>query len=225
MPMLRSIYAKLGTNPSAAEKIVWGGILVSFFFLGRGGEMWGSLEKSMKWSNLKLWSEPGVLWSPGKGKPTAASVKWDTDKTNTRANMHLFASGDPILCPVLGVQWILEGRTQLASRKRMTERAVDGGPKATALKWLKQAALENGVAFKDLGLYTLHSIRVGATTALAEGGCDEMLLRLTGRWRSNTNRLYQRRTEGTFIGVPQMMLQSEARLAQEWGRGEGRNTL
>ena len=68
--------------------------------------------------------------------------------------------------------------------------------------------------------YALHNLQVGGTTVLAEAGCCEMFIRLQGRWKSNTNRRYTRRSTGTFLGVSAMMLGTETALNEEWGWGE-----
>ena len=65
----------------------------------------------------------------------------------------------------------------------------------------------SGVSGDKLGLYVLHSLRVGGATALMEAGCDELLLRLHGRWKSNACQGYTRRRPNTFVRSASWMVE------------------
>ena len=219
--MIRVMRARLGDNPSDSDKIVWGGILLSFLFLGRGGEFWGS-KHALKIKNIMMWAGVNNRWKMCNKKPKSVSVKWDTDKTSTEAEVNLFGSGDPDMCPVEAALWILKGRRgYLAKGRKLSDKASAGSSRATALAWIQDAARATGVPEGKLKLYKLHSLRVGGTTVLAAGGKDEMIIRLHGRWKSNTNRRYAHRTPGTFIGVSALMVSTEKMEKEAWGGGDG----
>ena len=219
--MMRVMRARLDLEPSDSNKIIWGGILLSFYFLGRGGEFWGS-KHALKMDNIMLWAGVRKRWEVCSKKPKSVSVKWDTDKTSTEAEVNLFASGCPDLCPVEAALWILKGRRGLMAKGiKVKKEASSGSSRATALIWIKDAAIATGVPEERLKMFKLHSLRVGGTTVLAAGGQDEMVLRLHGRWRSNANRRYAHRTPGTFIGVSAMMLATENIEKEAWEGGDG----
>ena len=183
--------------------------------------MWGAPGKALEMKDLVLWVDDGVQWDGGNGQPMSVSITWYNDKTKTNDTMMLFRSGDQEFCPVVGAMMLLNGRrwVQANTERQLTQSVVDGSKRADALAWIKWAARECGAPEEDIDRYALHSLRVGGTTVLAEAGCCEMLIRLHGRWKSNTNRRYTRRSTGTFLGVSAMMVGTEAALNAEWGRG------
>ena len=109
----------------------------------------------------------------------------------------------------------------LAKGYKLSDKASAGSSRAKALEWIKDAARATGVPEDKLKLYKLHSLRVGGTTVLAAGGKDEMIIRLHGRWKSNTNRRYAHRTPGTFIGVSALMISTEKSEKEAWEGGDG----
>ena len=219
--MMRSMIARQRNNLSGTNMIICGGIVLGFFFLERGGELWGAPGKALELKDLVLWVGEGVQWNGTNGQPVSVSVSWLNDKTNTNATMMLFRSGDKDLCPVVGAMMLLSGRRWVQSNldRQLSQSVVDGSKRRDALAWIKTAARECGAPEEDIDRYALHSLRVGGTTVLAEAGCCEMLIRLHGRWKSNTNRRYTRRSTGTFLGVSAMMVGTETALNEEWGRG------
>ena len=208
-------------------RIVWAqhdtlwGILLGFLFLERGGELWGVPGKSLEWKDLILWEDDGVVWTGGKKKPVSVTVRWWNDKTKSNMSIMLFRSGREEICPVKAAMMILKGRRWVQSKqsKRLSQKVVYGSDRKVAIAWIKTAARTCGVDEKDIDRFALHSLRVGATTVLAEAGCCEMLIRLYGRWKSNTNRRYTRSSTGTFLGVSERMVNTEVALMAEWGRG------
>lgn len=219
---MRLMQARLGDNPTDSDKIVWGGIMLCFFFLGRGGEFWGG-KHALKMENIMLWNGVGDRWEFCTKRPKSVSVKWDTDKTSTEAEVNLFGSGDKAgMCPVEAALWILKGRRGLLRKGiKITSKASSGSSRATALAWIQDAARATGVPEEKMDRFKLHSLRVGGTTVLAAAGKDEMIIRLHGRWSSNTNRRYTHRTPGTFIGVSALMMSTEKEEKDAWGGGDG----
>ena len=219
--MIRSMLARAKDNLNGPNMILCGGIVLGFFFLERGGELWGSAGVALEMNELVLWVGDGVEWNGHNGHPVSVSITWLNDKTNTNATVMLFRSGDPDFCPVAAAMMLLSGRkwVQSGSDRPLGASVVAGTRKREAISWIKTAARECGAPEEDMDRYALHSLRVGGTTVLAEAGCCEMLIRLQGRWRSNTNRRYTRRSTGTFLGVSAMMLGTETALSEEWGWG------
>ena len=217
--MLRSLATRFSGNLEAETRIMWGCIQLSFFFLERGGEVWGS-EHALQLSNVTLWEAESNVWRGNYAKkPKAVTIKWPTDKTQTGAEITMFASGDKELCPVMAMMMILEGRAMLEVRgKTPSKYASSGASKSSAVKAIRWAATRNGVT-ENLDRYVLHSLRVGGTTQLAAAGCQEMIIRMHGRWRSTTIRGYARRLRGTFVGVAGDMVRENEEEAIAWGRG------
>ena len=213
--------ARVKCQLTGQNMILCGGIVLGFFFLERGGELWGSPGKALEMNDLILWVGDGVKWNGHNGQPVSVSVTWVNDKTNTNATMMLFRSGDVDFCPVVATMMLLQGRTMVErhSDLPLSQSVVAGTKRAMAIAWIKRAATDCGAPREDLDRYALHSLRVGGTTVLAEAGCCEMLIRLHGRWKSNTNRRYTRRSTGTFVGVSAMMVGTETALNEAWGWG------
>ena len=217
--MLRSLASRYTGTLDAKTKILWGCLQLSFFFLERGGEVWGSAH-SLQMSNVTLWEEEKKVW---KGNtevlPKAITIRWPTDKTHSGAEVTMFASGDKELCPVRAMLLVLQGRALLNGKPKPLSMAVcSGTSKSAAVKAIRWAAVKCGVT-ENLDRYVLHSLRVGGTTQLAAAGCQEMIIRMHGRWRSTTIRGYARRLRGTFVGVAGDMVRENQEEADAWGRG------
>ena len=221
MPMLERMVLRLEQNLTASNMILLGGILLGFFFLERGGELWGVKGKALELKDLILWEGDGVVWTGKNGYPISVTIRWWDDKTKSNASVMLFRSGRNVICPVKAAVMILKGRrwTQAQQGKELSTMVVDGSKRTVAIKWIKDAAKACGVPEEDIDRYALHSLRVGGTTVLAEAGCCEMLIRLHGRWKSNTNRRYTRSIPGTFLGVSERMVNTSVALRREWERG------
>ena len=222
--MLRSLASRYAGNIDAETKIMWGCLQISFFFLERGGEVWGSAH-ALELSNVTLWEAESKVWTGDySNKPKAITIKWPTDKTQSGAEITMFASGDKELCPVRAMMMILEGRAALRLRaKPLTKFVSSGASKSSAVKAIRWSAMKNGIT-ENLDRYVLHSLRVGGTTQLAAAGCQEMIIRMHGRWRSTTIRGYARRLRGTFVGVAGNMVRENQEEADAWGRG-GRSPI
>ncbi|KAE8896581.1 hypothetical protein PF002_g6693 [Phytophthora fragariae] len=95
-------------------------------------------------------------------------------------------SGDEVLCPVKAARWILKGARAFATTRDQPALSTGGGAGITAEEVatvLKQAATLDAL---DAKLYSTHSIRIGGATVLLNSGADRLVIKLMGRWMSNT---------------------------------------
>lgn len=217
--MLRALALRFANSTLPESKILWGCLLLSFFFLERGGEVWGGTH-ALTMENITLWEGEFKQWDgSSKNYPRAITLKWPTDKTRTGAEITMFASGDKDLCPVKGMLIVLQGRAMLRQQNKVVTKFVaSGSAKSKASSAIKWSARKCGIS-ENLDRYVIHSMRVGGTTALAAAGEQEMIVRLLGRWKSTTVRTYTRRLRGTFAGLSGVMISENQDEAIAWGRG------
>ena len=207
--MLRHLFGMLNMeNPR--HQLLWGGILLGYFFLLRRSEY---LKIEGKWypyalqlGNIKFYNREeqvcnireamsvGILLTGAKNNQFGRNELRYQHKTN-----------DPVLCPIQAAKWIkLAGRH---FKSNESEPAMSTGPNGgitsnLVVAILKKLAVQLGLNPK---LYASHSIRIGGATVLLNAGCHPLVIKLLGRWLSNCFEAYPVLLAAGTIGVSAMM--------------------
>ena len=207
--MLRHLYGMLNMeNPR--HQLLWGGILLGYFFLLRRSEY---LKIEGKWypyalqlGNIKFYNSEeqvcnireamsvGILLTGAKNNQFGRNELRYQHKTN-----------DPVLCPIQAAKWIkLAGRH---FKSNDSEPAMSTGPNGgitsnLVVAILKKLAVQLGL---NPNLYASHSIRIGGATVLLNAGCHPLVIKLLGRWLSNCFEAYPVLLAAGTIGVSAMM--------------------
>ena len=130
-PMLRQM--RQGVNATKSEeRLLWGSIVLGFFFLDRSSELWGpvTIDKStgserahcVKAHNVILRDVHGNQVPPEAPGAHSIEIVYEShkgDRIGQGVTIRHYKSDDPVLCPVAAAreclrvraQWLQEGRT------------------------------------------------------------------------------------------------------------------
>jgi hypothetical protein len=89
--MLRSLQGRVRKNPTGPNLVLFGGQLLSFFFLERGGEMWGKKGYALQMNDLKLFGDDGKPWTDQRGDPWQCRSDGGKTKRNLEQKCCSFA--------------------------------------------------------------------------------------------------------------------------------------
>ena len=207
--MLRGIFGLLDLNQSG-HQLVWGLLLIGYFFLLRRGEF---LKVDGKWEKYVLLFGDAQFYNaneePCKAQhATMVGIVLRGGKNNQFGRNEIryqFATGDPLLCPVRGLAWI-----RMANRVHKTQpwepisrlRSNHGVGNGHVVQLLKEVASELGLNAVN---YSTHSIRIGGSTALLNSGANPLVIKLLGRWLSDCYQSYPVLTAKGTVGVSRLM--------------------
>jgi hypothetical protein len=178
-------------------------LLLGYFFLLRRSEYryidgkWSNF--CLQLGNISFLTQDGQPCLPRKAK--IVGIRLTGAKTNQygreeRRFQH--RSGHSTLCPVKAVRWILRAATALRTRDNEPALSLGSGRGITSsevTKIIKAGAAADG---QDPEKFSTHSVRVGGATALLNNGADRLVIKLLGRWLSNSFEPYPVLTaEGT----------------------------
>jgi len=182
-------------------------VIIAFFFLLRVGEYTKSSRRDRKKKRtVPLRLQDITLWKDSRPIPhsstlevllsaTSVTIKIENTKNGTKnATIHHHASGD-VVCPVAAmarrihaVRSITKSNTaNLGTAINRKGRVVVASDRDinTAVKW---AALHDGLY--DQGYLpariSSHSLRAGGAMALKLAGEEDSMIKLVGRWSSDT---------------------------------------
>ncbi|ETP10248.1 hypothetical protein F441_14064 [Phytophthora nicotianae CJ01A1] len=238
-PIAASYYTNAAQDARAPSKaklegeLLWGSIVLAFFFLDRSSELWGpvAVDRStgterahcVKADNVILRDKNGAQVGPED--PNAASVEFvfESHKGDCDAQgvtVRHYRSHHPILCPVtasqrclrIRAQWLYEGKDigpylTSTSRTRTVKKARVG-------KLIKTAAANMGLKPKD---YSTHSLRIGGACALLAAGKSDLVIRLMGRWSSWCFTVYTKLRPGMIRDAASCMIKASTRECHEPG--------
>lgn len=207
--MMRRIFSLLDLNQSG-HQLVWGLLLIGYFFLLRRGEF---LKVDGKWERYVL-QFGDVQFYDAREEPCKVKhavmigMVLRGGKNNQFGRNEVryqFATGDPILCPVRGLAWI-----RLANRTHRTKpwepisslREGHGVCNGHIVQLLKEVATEMGLGATN---YSTHSIRIGGSTALLNSGANPLVIKVLGRWLSDCYQSYPVLTSKGTVGVSKLM--------------------
>jgi len=207
--MLRRIFDILDLSQSG-HQLLWGLLLIGYFFLLRRGEF---LKVDGKWEkyvlrsgDIQFYDEHEVLCKSTNAAMVGIVLRGGKNNQYGRNEIrYQYATGDPLLCPVRGLAWI-----RLAGRKNRTRpedpvshiTSGHGIRNSHMVQLLKYAAREMGL---DDSHYSTHSIRIGGSTALLNAGAQPLVIKLLGRWLSNCYQQYPVLQAKGSMGVSKMM--------------------
>lgn len=208
-PLLRALAASLDLSQTH-DQLLWGGILLAYFFLLRRSEYLfiGSKRHNyiLKLGHIRFFDDKGSRAS----RDTAASVgiKLQGAKNNQYGREECCfhsRSGDPVLCPVLAAQWIFKAAQSVGTRADMPALSTSLTTGITAndvSTAIKTAAIRTS---QDPSRFSTHSIRIGGATALLNAGADRLVIKLLGRWLSNAFEAYPVLTAEGSVHLSRLM--------------------
>jgi hypothetical protein len=207
--MLRGIFVLIDLSQSG-HQLVWGLLLIVYFFLLRRGEF---LKVDGKWEKYVLLFGDAQFYDVNEEpckvqRATMVGTVLRGGKNNQFGRNEIrykFATGDPLLCPVRVLAWI-----RIANRAHKTqpwERIARLGPNRGVedghiVQLLKEVAATLGL---NVANYSTHSIRTGGSTALLNGGANPSVFKLLGRWLSDCYQSYPVLTAKGTVGVSKLM--------------------
>lgn len=115
-----------------------------------------------------------------------------TDQFGNRTSRTLFRSGSSCACPVLAARSLMENCSRLNIPLSDPLCSVKPGAILSAKDMavaIKQSATQLGY---NPDQYGTHSMRSGGATALFSSGVDRLVIKLFGRWSSDTYEIYTR---------------------------------
>ncbi|GMF53580.1 unnamed protein product [Phytophthora fragariaefolia] len=220
-PMLLAMHSLIVGRDTESE-LLWGSIVLAFFFLDRSSELWGPVTTDrttgsdrahcVKASNVILRNRHGIQVRPGESGATSVEVIFVThkgDRVAQGSTIRHYGTDHPILCPVKAAQqclnirgrWLSEGRklgpylTSVSDTKTIKKRQV--------AKLIKSAAAKLGLQKSE---YSTHSLRIGGACALLAAGKGDLVIRPMGRWSSWCFLVYTRLRHGMIRDAASCMI-------------------
>jgi hypothetical protein len=190
-----------GDRNEVGGRIVWCGLALSYWFLGRASELWraigaeGSEERLLYQEYVLVRSDLAFLTSAGERLPweqresaVAVAVRFRRSKTDQYRRSKVVERGGMGLAVVLELLRLQEPlqlpqsaelMTWGVAASRRTAAATAVVTRYYAQKALSALAVELGL---DPKLYLLHSGRIGGATALGAANLSAASMELGGRW-------------------------------------------
>jgi hypothetical protein len=222
MQMIFSITRRLQPghhSTSEINSLLWGLIVIAFFFLLRRSEFAIKSRVSLQ----HAFQNQDLAVVDADGHPTSeysrahrVFLKLRSSKTDQSAKgvtRVLFKSGDPLVCPVRAA--LLIKSIHARSRSPLTAPAALHQLSGTYISnqlissAVKQAAIDSGENPRD---YASHSLRVGGATYLFRQGVDPLLIKMHGRWLSDVFRQYIHTCEKMAKGLARKMVEDKGPL-------------
>ena len=221
--MLRQM--RQGVNATKSEeRLMWGSIVLGFFFLDRSSELWGpvTIDKStgserahcVKAHNVILRDVHGNQVPPEAPGAHSIEIVYEShkgDRIGQGVTIRHYKSDDPVLCPVAAAQECLRVRAQWLQVGRTLGPYLTPTSKNTTIKKsavatvVKEAAHSMGLKKKD---YSAHSLRIGGACALLAAGKSDLVIRLMGRWSSWCFSVYTRLRPGMVRDAASSMIKA-----------------
>lgn len=164
------------------HRLMWGTILLGFFFLLRRSEYLkiGGKRHGYCLNTKQVWFSDSDGTKTSFKEATSVSIFLSgakNDQYGRGATRTMHKSGDDQICPVQALRHIRK-----ASRGRKYAYATGEIKSAAVAGIIKLAAKKLGFETKN---YSTHSVRIGGATALLNAGVDRLAIKLLGRWLSS----------------------------------------
>ena len=217
------LQVRAGVDRSSGDgQMLWGSILLAFFFLDRCSELWGpiTVDKSTGTDRIHCIQAHHVILRNKYGQQvdshaddvTSVEIRFVThkgDRIGQGVSIRHYRAGDERLCPVSAAIQCLEARRKwLEQGKKLGPYLTSVSAKATIKKKqvadaIKEAAKASGYAPRD---YSSHSLRIGGACALLAAGKSDLVIRLMGRWSSWCFTVYTRLRPGMLRDTASSMI-------------------
>jgi hypothetical protein len=194
--MQRALQRQRSTGNGEYQDMMWGFMVLAFFFLDRCSELWGPVSwdsstggttHCIKAVDVILRDRHGDVAEPGSGSANSVDILFRShkgDQVRQGNRIRHDRSGQSILCPVIAAETCLQVRnhwqrsgTRLGPYLTSVSQR-DIIKKATVARIIKQAAQTQGA---DPAEYSTHLMRIGGACALLAAGKSETVIRLMGR--------------------------------------------
>ncbi|KAE9278965.1 hypothetical protein PF008_g28488 [Phytophthora fragariae] len=191
-------------------RLLWGGILLGYFFLLRRSE-YLHIGRSHHGYILRLQDITFCNSDVGRARPSLATrvgIRLTGAKNNQFGREEFRyhdKSRDTLLCPVNAARWIVKGAKFFKTRAdqpALSAGATSGISAKEVAAVIKQAAARQGM---DPDRFSTHSVRIGGATALLNAGADRLVIKIMGRWMSSTFEDYPVLTAQGSTGLAQLM--------------------
>ena len=187
--MLRRLHEAIDWS-QPKQQLMWGAVTLAYFFLLRRSEF---LRVDGKWENFVLRFGDANFYDTDENVCAAEAaamvgIVLRGSKNNQYGRTEIryqFRTGDPVLCPVLGLAWIHRAAKHFGTKiwEPLTSMGGSHGlGNGHVVQMLKALAQDMGNNPAD---FSSHSIRIGGTTTLLNGGAPSLVIKLLGRWLSD----------------------------------------
>ncbi|RLN95758.1 hypothetical protein BBJ28_00011833 [Nothophytophthora sp. Chile5] len=179
----------------ARLQLLWGGILLGYFFLLRRSEYLHIGRRHhgyiLRLGDISFLNSDGQCVQPRAARRIGIKLMGAKNNQYGREEVrYLDKSGDKVLCPIKAARWIEKGAKHFGTRSdqpALSTRQSHGITAKEVARTIKTAASRVGL---DPTRFSTHSIRIGGATALLNSGADRLAIKLLGRWLSNTYEEY-----------------------------------
>ncbi|ETN10775.1 hypothetical protein PPTG_09856 [Phytophthora nicotianae INRA-310] len=197
----------------ARGQLLWGGLLLAFFFLLRKSEYLLIGRKhhryALRLGDIVFRNEAGQHVSPRQAEVVGIRLSGAKNNQFGREDLRFHSrSGDKVLCPVKAARWILREARAFATPPDQPALSTGFGSGITAEEvadTLKQAASALGL---EARLYSTHSVLIGGATELMNSGADRLVIKLMVRWLSNAFEGYPILSAKGSRGLARLMCKS-----------------
>ena len=157
---------------------------LAFFGFFRVGELTAVKKGSREVD--KIVGIQDISWAEG-GKSLSVRIRFSkVDQVGKGSSVQLAKTGHPLVCPVLATSRFLAIRPKFQGPLLCHN---DGSP-LTRYQFSAILRRAVGIFNPELTAYTSHSFRLGAASSAAKWGWSVEQIKQSGRWASNTYRLY-----------------------------------
>ena len=207
--MLRVLRKQLNLSDPKLQ-LLWGGLVVGYFFLLRRSEY---LMVDGKWfwyvlqlGDIRFYNSSNEICPAGMATMVGITLKGAKNNQYGRNEVRIqHKTGDKVLCPVVAARWIKHAAKYFGTGVDEPALSTGHGNGVSAvwiIKILKSLAKSMGLNPQD---YSSHSVRIGGATILLNTGCNPLIIKLLGRWLSNCFEEYPVLLASGTVGVSQLM--------------------
>lgn len=190
--------------------LAWGSILLAYFFMLRRSEF---LKVDGRWmyfvlrlGDTKFYDQNENVCNFDNAHMVGIVLRGAKNNQYGREDVRFqFKTGDPVLCPVLALACIHRAATHFKTKPHEPLTAMGAGRGLSNIhvtNILKTLASDMGLATDG---YSTHSLRIGGSTSLLNGGAPPLVIKLLGQWLSNCFESYPVLQSAGTKGISNLM--------------------